>query len=147
VERLDKSRPRAYSAPVAGFRDKRALWNGLGAALAAPLAVLAIVLQVLVPQGFMPGQAPGGPALVICTGHGPLLRASDLSGSGRKAPGHHDACAFAGHGTAPSLAVGPQVPPVRLAYAAPPPATGASQAAARALAAPPPPATGPPGLA
>jgi hypothetical protein len=139
---LDKSRPRAYSAPVAGFRDRRAFWNGLGAALAA----LAVVLQVLAPQGFMPGRTANGPSLVICTGHGPLLRASDL---GSKAPGgdHHEVCPFAGHAAAPVLAAGPQVLPVRIAYAAQPPAIETRSSGARALAAPPPPATGPPASA
>lgn len=120
----------------------RAFWNGLGAAL----AVLAIVLQGLTPQGFMPGRTPSGPSLVICTGHGPLLKASDLGAPGGKTPAgdHHDICPFAGHGVAPVLAAGPLVVADRFAYADARSATDARPGEARALAAPPPPATGPP---
>ena len=80
-------------------------WRGAFLALAA----LAIALQVLIPQGFMLSGAADHAALVICTGHGPLVAAADAGKS--KAPAHKgkaDApCPFAGHGagsTAPPSA-------------------------------------------
>ena len=120
-------------------------WTGLGTLL----AVLALLLNVAVPQGTM--VAPGGhgaAALVICTGHGPLTLAGHDGGPAHKgqAAGHDGACAFAGHG----LASAP--PPLPLiARAAFAPATlvrlaVADLAPGRGLAAPPPPSHAPPVL-
>ncbi len=111
---------------------------------AALVAFLALLIQALIPPGYMLAAGRTGPAaMVICTGHGPL-RIGD----------HHDRqtppskakaaglCAFAGHGAAPVLAsaarptpirwsaetqVGPSVQPrvfVGRGLAAPPPARG-----------------------
>ena len=72
--------------------------NWRGAFLA--LATLALALQVLIPQGFMLSGASGQAAVVICTGHGPLLTAPD--GGKSKAPTPKDKadapCPFAAHG-------------------------------------------------
>lgn len=70
-------------------------WRGAFLALAA----LALALQVLVPQGFMLSGAPGRTAVVICTGHGPLILA-DAGKSKAPAPkSKADApCPFAAHG-------------------------------------------------
>jgi hypothetical protein len=71
------------------------------------LALLALCLQILIPSGFMVASSDTGPALVICTGHGPLTL--DDHGQPGKAPSSKAdmPCLFAGHGTtaaAPSVA-------------------------------------------
>ena len=116
------------------------------------LTAFALLLQLAVPQGFMPGGSAriagfDAPALVICTGHGPLL---GLDGHGKpgKAPSRSNPdapCGFAGHGAAAA-------PPLSLLLS-----TQTTVLAARTeplrvfdlapglgLAAPPPPAQGPP---
>ncbi len=109
------------------------------------LALLALVVKVAVPAGFMvaaPGTGAGFP-LVICTGHGPVLAhpAGDKGDSKAKpdAP-----CAFSGQsaaaGTAPAKPIGGQVywlavAPIRDRIALTP---------GRGLAAPPPPSQAPP---
>jgi hypothetical protein len=116
------------------------------------MAMLALVLKVLVPPGFMVGSgASAGFPLVICTGHGP---AAVLAGAGvdpaKKSPADrpaHDApCAFAGHGVS---APPPDPIPQALAAFAPEPAREPVShprdlAPGRGLAAPPPPPRGPP---
>jgi hypothetical protein len=114
--------------------------------LAAGLAVLALLVQVLAPPGFMVARERGQPAIVICTGHGPVLSRDDLGGHPGKAPkSRPDAvCGFAGHGagvTASALsAVSTSAP-----WSSPDPvASNADLAPGRGLAAPPPPAQAPP---
>lgn len=126
---------------MTGVRRNRGVWGGLGAALAA----LALFVQVLVPQGFMASREVGGALpLVICTGHGPLLAASDF-GAPAKAPktSTHGNCLFTGHGPAVSptraltiaaIACGFVSAPSRGFYSTPTPG----------LAAPPPPSQAPP---
>lgn len=86
-------------------------WTGLRRGAAIFAAVLALALNVFVPQGFMPGTETGR-ALVLCTGNGPVLIASDIVGSARDSGSHtpkskaDGPCAFAGHGAAPPLATG-----------------------------------------
>ena len=73
---------------------------------ALAMAVIAVALRILAPQGFMPDLRPGaaahGFALVICSGHTPgELDAPDLAkagrGSKRSGQTNHDGlCAFAG---------------------------------------------------
>ncbi|PXA79884.1 hypothetical protein DMC25_21540 [Caulobacter sp. D4A] len=125
------------------------------------LAVLAIVLKVLIPAGFMPGAEPrnGLPfALVLCTADGAktvspgaLLDTHQSDQRHDQNDGkqqHHD-------GPCPFAAQGPAAPPVEVALAAEtlvaieteaPSALARTVAPGRGLAAPPPPATGPPSL-
>jgi hypothetical protein len=107
------------------------------------LAALALLMQVLVPQGFMVNADHGAPGLVICTGHGPLaLGQNDHSGKAPKSAGNP--CAFAVHGgTAPP----PSVARLDRVRFDPAPATLARAfdlVPGRGLAAPPPPSQGPP---
>jgi hypothetical protein len=115
--------------------------GGLGAAL----AMLALVLQVCVPAGFMVSRDAGAPALVVCTGHGAVTLAGDHGQPGKAPADHeHGVCAFAGHGAAALAA--PHVAPIPVAYAfaAPAPLQTMGQAPGRGLAAPPPPSQAPP---
>ena len=109
------------------------------------LAALALMVQVLVPQGFMISGAAAAPAIVICTGHGPLLAVDDHGRPVKPSKPAPDApCGFAAHGAA----VGPSAP---VAIAATPfeaPAVLIPRPFAVApglgLAAPPPPSHAPP---
>jgi hypothetical protein len=114
--------------------------------LAPALASLALLVQVLVPQGFMVSADAPAHGLVICTGHGPLLGLADRHGKPVKAPkATADApCGFAAHGAGaapPALARLPSPPfeaaarIIVLAFAGAP---------GRGLAAPPPPSHAPP---
>jgi hypothetical protein len=121
--------------------------TGWAGRLATFLATLALVLQIAVPAGFMVGDAPGGPSLIICTGHGAAPATRDHGQPG-KAPSQksNTVCAFAGHGGAPPT------PQAQVALAAPfeveaqPLALRFDLTPGRGLAAPPPPSQGPPGL-
>ena len=107
------------------------------------LAALALLIQVLVPQGFMVNADHGAPGLVICTGHGPLtLGQHDHSGKAPKSASNP--CAFAAHGGA-----APPPSPTRLERLKFDPAPAVLARAfdlvpGRGLAAPPPPSQGPP---
>lgn len=88
----------------------------------------------------------GLPAIVICTGHGPVLSRDDLVGHPSKAPdSKHDlVCSFAGHGIANAAAVSLAVAGV-LHWSAPDfDQPQFDLAPGRGLAAPPPPSQGPP---
>jgi len=120
-------------------------WNRVDhrAGLAA-LAMFALLLQLAVPQGFMLARNAGLPAIVICTGHGPLLAPAGDHGIPAKAPKPGGTCAFAGHGGTPTPApllalVEARFEPIETL--APP---QLSTTAGRGLAAPPPPSQGPP---
>ena len=118
----------------------------LEARVATAVAILALLIQLAVPPGFMVADTNQGPAVVICTGHGPL--AVDVPGHGLpgKSPGSKGSgvCPFAGHG-------GPAVTPVAAAFS---PAayvfereqtsTPGDAYPGRGLAAPPPPSHAPP---
>jgi len=131
---------------MGAWRDSAIGWRGLVARVAPAFAALALMVQVLIPQGFMvSGDASAAPGLVICTGHGPLLSLDD-HGQPAKAPkaAPDCPCTFTGHlaGAAP--------PPIfavaRLSFEpAPPLASRAFDVApGRGLAAPPPPSPAPP---
>ena len=112
----------------------------------AVLASLALVVQALMPAGYMIAAAPAqGPAMVICTGHGPLT----LSGrSAPKAPVQKKAagvCAFAGHGAPPLPEAAQPLSEIRWLEAAIATADRPDVFVGRGLAAPPP-ARGPPNL-
>lgn len=110
------------------------------------LAILALALKVIVPQGFMVAARGDGFPLVICTGHGVETVANDDHGSKTPAQKKSDApCAFAGNLAPPA--------PSQVALLSEPYVLGAQQAAlakardlmpGRGLAAPPPPSQGPP---
>jgi hypothetical protein len=115
---------------------------------AAGFALLALLVLVLIPPGFMVSRQDDHAAMVICTGHGPASSVADLVGHPGKAPSsRHDApCVFAGHaiGAAPSLMAmiaRPIMPTTQL-----PLAVHFDLAPGRGLAAPPPPSQGPPQL-
>jgi hypothetical protein len=112
------------------------------------LAVLALVMKVAAPPGFMFAAedrgAHGAPAfaLVICTGHGPLDLGKDKGGQSKQ---RADApCAFAGHAAPPTPAFGAAIPLADFAGYAAPVAVLADLIPGRGLAAPPPPSQGPP---
>jgi hypothetical protein len=112
-------------------------------------AFVALLVQALVPQGYMVSSVAGTPGITICTGHGPLIL--DRKGGQPSKPtkqSHEAPCAFAGHGVgvAPSPAV--TVEGAGLAF------FDADQVESvrdllpgRGLAAPPPPSHAPPTLA
>lgn len=109
------------------------------------LAAMALALQVLVPPGFMAARtASGAPAVVICTGHGPLKAPGDAPAKPERSADH--LCVFAGHAAAPpppaslALTEARVEPAVQTALIAPDLQPG------RGLAAPPPPSRGPPVL-
>ena len=109
-------------------------------------ALLALIVQILAPPGFMFGRQGDRAGLVICTGHGAANSLSDLAGHPGKGPqSRHDApCAFAGLGVAAAppliaLAVRPTLPATEAASL-----TRFDLAPGRGLAAPPPPSQGPP---
>ena len=105
------------------------------------LAALALLVQVAAPPGFMVAGGPQGPALVVCTGHGPLMAPRH-----GKIPGqaNNTVCPFAGHVAAPTPSLEPVHPPLALAFEAAPVQPMADLAPGRGLAAPPPPSQGPP---
>ena len=111
--------------------------------LGAVLAMLALVLQICVPGGFMVSRQDGAPTLVVCTGHA-------------EAPGHPGGtpasdphkgdrlCVFAGAHLAAPGPDGPAVLPWTTAVTGVAPLHRPDPTPGRGLAAPPPPATGPP---
>ncbi len=115
-------------------------WKGRGFAL----SLVALLLQVLVPSGYMVQSGSQGPALVICTGHGPL-RATDLRHPAKAPPTRPDApCVFAGHGVLATPATAFVLPATAISYDAAPERQLQDLGPGRGLAAPPPPAQGPP---
>lgn len=110
------------------------------------LLALALLLRLLVPQGWMPGEDG---RLVLCPQAGPVAMAPMHHGHGKTPapPAADHPCAFAALGLA--AAPPPAVAATLLAPAqTPPPPPPAHRASPnRGLAAPPPPATGPPAFA
>ncbi len=112
---------------------------------------MALVMRVMIPSGFMMGEASSGSfAIVICSPDGKQTVSADWADpkGSEKAPSdtqEHDApCVFAGHGLADAPALTLLAAPLG---PAPVPALSNPQtdvAPGRGLAAPPPPATGPP---
>ncbi len=115
-------------------------WRGRGFAL----SLVALLLQILVPAGYMVQSGSQGPALVICTGHGPLL-ATDLRHPAKAPPVRPDGpCVFAGHGVLATPTAALVLPATAIGYDAAPERRLQDLAPGRGLAAPPPPAQGPP---
>jgi len=111
-------------------------------------ALVALLVQALVPQGYMVSSVAGAPGIAICTGHGPLVLSHDHGQPAKPTKPRHEApCAFAGHGVgvAPSAAIG--VAGVGPAFFDAEPVAGVHDLLpGRGLAAPPPPSQGPPAL-
>lgn len=116
---------------------------------AALMAIFALLLQAAIPPGFMLARSDHGPAVVLCSGHGPLLLDQ---GGPHGQPGKSPAskaggvCPFAGHG-------GPSIAPAGVALSrAPLDATPSPDLVrldlwpGRGLAAPPPPSQAPPSV-
>jgi len=118
---------------------------GLRRRIAAAFAVLAIVLKILTPTGFMLADQGSGLPLVICTGQGPLVIAEH---GDQKAPTPKSAdapCAFASLGTALAPPLEGPVADVRpTSYLVRPATLGTRRLTVRRLAAPPPPSHAPP---
>ena len=112
---------------------------------AAGLAVLAMFLQVMVPQGFMAAREGGWPAIVICTGHGPVLSRGDLPGHPAKAPKSKPdvVCAFA-HGAGAPPPSTPTAAATKTGWTPDIVSSEADLIPGRGLVAPPPPSQGPP---
>lgn len=102
------------------------------------LALLALVIQALVPAGYMVAAGSNAPVVVICTGHGPLRLADH---GDRHAPLQKKTagvCAFAGHGAPPLPEAARPLSAIRWSEAAPAVAVRPSVFIGRGLAAPPP---------
>ena len=129
------------AAMIVGRRERAGLWT--------LVALLALALKVATPPGFMvsqgTGETPGALPLVICTGHGPL-RSTDVPvpGDSKTHQGADKACAFAGHGLAPTLAQAPALILSSATYAAVIRSFAGRPVPGQGLAAPPPPSRGPP---
>ncbi|MDR3508676.1 MAG: hypothetical protein P4L64_12330 [Caulobacteraceae bacterium] len=113
------------------------------------LALIAFVVRALVPAGFMVAQAQGGqgPAIVICTGHGPLTLAVQGEHKAPPAKSRGDApCVFTALGAplaSPSIPDLARPAAIIASVSTPMPA---DLLPGRGLAAPPPPSQGPPSL-
>ncbi len=110
------------------------------------LAFLALVMKVAVPTGFMvaaPGSGSSFP-LVICTGHGEIVKGAPDNKGGESKSRSDAPCAFAGHAAPPTPAVGPQIVAASFAHAIQPITVRFDLVPGRGLAAPPPPSQGPP---
>jgi len=109
------------------------------------LAALALLMQLLIPQGFMVQAEAAGPGLVICTGHGAFVVADKQHPAKPPKPAGDAPCAFAAHG-----ATAPPPPPAAAAAPALEPRPDVAVLSlrdltpGRGLAAPPPPSHGPP---
>ena len=117
--------------------------------IALAFVVLALLLRVMVPAGWMPNASARGYAITLCTGMGAVSAWVDGDGRihksrpGENRPDHP--CVFSGFGAAvhlPSLSAIAIASP--LAQAMPVPIAQTAVAIGRGLAAPPPPPTGPP---
>ena len=126
------------------FSTRSGGWRGVF----MTLAVLALVLKIMVPQGFMVADRGAPFPLVICTGHGPMQVLPQGHDPSKTPEKKSDApCAFAGSVTPPT--------PSLVATIAEPYSQPALQIAAirsnyiapgLGLAAPPPFTTGPPSI-
>jgi len=128
-----------------GWRQTGLAWRVGGALLLA----LALACRLAAPEGWMLAAGPGGPKLVICTGHGVATAPGHPDGhgnSGDERRGDHP-CVFAGAHAPPAPLLSAAIPGrAAIAYDAPLPAPLADQRPGRGLAAPPPPSQGPPHL-
>jgi hypothetical protein len=117
-------------------------WRGWFLALAA----LALMVQVLVPPGFMLSADAAQPTLVICTGHGAITVSDRDHPAKAPKPGADKPCAFAAHGVATPPPQRLVLPGAGFAPTQQAQAVAFDLAPGRGLAAPPPPSRGPPSL-
>ena len=131
--------------------------NGRLIPRAAMLALIAgaLIVRVLIPQGWMPAATGGGFSLTICTGMGPM-RVTDSPGVAMSPRGMHHMPAGQDHGSgdhpctyasAVMAMAEPLLPMLDLLApmaATIPAASSTAVSLGRGLAAPPPPSTGPP---
>lgn len=123
------------------------------------LAILAgaVLMRVLIPQGWMPVETADGWRITICTGMGPMrmempgAMASAMNAMHHGQPGHDQGgsdhpCAFAGFAMALDEPPLPMLDLPRFVAQAWLPVIVATVGIGRGLAAPPPPATGPPAI-
>lgn len=138
---------------LAALRIRR----GVPQSVSLALIVCALLLRVVVPQGWMPERTTDGWRITICTGTAPMqmdmpaAMAAAMKGDLHTPPdrgrGHNDhPCAFAGCAAALSEPTLPAVILPKAAIAAWLTGSAMHVAIGRGLAAPPPPATGPPPL-
>jgi hypothetical protein len=108
--------------------------------------MLALLVQVLVPQGFMVARQGDRPAIVVCSGHGPVMSGADMGGHHAKSPKSKPdmVCGFVGHGVGLALSMAPPAGAPTQWSAPDLIATNADLAPGRGLAAPPPPSHAPP---
>jgi hypothetical protein len=113
---------------------------------AVGFALLALWLQIVVPQGFMVAREGSLPALVICTGHGAVLSRDDLGGyPDTPAKSKSDmVCGFAGHGMAMSPPLAARLASAMAWTHSDAVQPGGDLTRGRSLAAPPPPSQAPP---
>lgn len=114
------------------------------------LVILALLVRILVPAGWMPS-ADGSRTITLCTGMGvqqiSIAADGSLHDKAPAAPQRDHPCAFAGIATPLDLAVDPATALIgALPVAAIQPVLIGIVAVGRGLAAPPPPQTGPPHL-
>jgi hypothetical protein len=109
------------------------------------LALLALVVRVAVPPGFM-ADPTGGAGLVLCVSHGPVSLDDGQPLAPEKA-NPDTPCAFVGHASA-AAAPETALPVLTILWrdAPAPQSAQPDQTPGRGLAAPPPPAIGPPRL-
>ena len=117
------------------------------------LALMALVMRVMIPGGFMMAATPTGAfAMVICSADpGRTMSVDWADAEGKQKPSdaqsHDSPCVFAGHGLADAPPLSPVIQPETRFVATPQPVRPAKALIpGRGLAAPPPPSTGPPVL-
>ncbi len=117
-----------------------------GGAAAAAMAALALLMLVLVPPGFMTADIGSGPALVICTGHGPLDVQTFIKGGPVKPQKQSpsQACSFSGRSGAAPTSLSPLISAEFVTFRPEPNPAAIDLHPGRGLAAPPPPSHGPP---
>ena len=115
-----------------------------GPRVALTLTILAIILKLMVPPGFMIADTGAAIPITICTGHGPLIINSDAAKAPKAPARKTDApCAGAGNVTPPGPPLGVILPEPFL-WAAPVLGAGLVLDIAPGRAAPPPPSHAPP---
>jgi hypothetical protein len=132
---------------MTAFRALSPLWRRV----CLTLAVLALVVKVAVPAGYMVDTTTGGaPAIVLCTAQGAVTITPETHHGAPESPakGHDMPCAFAGHGAAFVAAEPLTVALIEhAAYAPLAPVPTVEAVPGRGLSAPPLPARGPPQVA
>jgi hypothetical protein len=108
------------------------------------LVFAALILKILVPQGYMVATSGGSVAVVVCTGHGPLVTRGTGKSNGPIKAGADAPCAFAAGGPPIPSAVAAVIEPREFAWAIARVDRAADLVPGRGLAAPPPPAQAPP---